>query len=165
VTTGDPTLHSRWRPLFLLLRRLDADIEELYVQAGFTGVSSRHVLPLVRLAHRGPLTIRGLAEECQVSHSAMSQTVAAMSRSGFVETQPDPSDGRARLVALTALGREVAALGEVEWRATEAVVAELEAETSSPLSEVVREIEAALERRDFGSRLHEQLGRARPGDA
>lgn len=160
MTTGDPTLHSRWRPLFLLLRRLDADIEQLYVEAGFTGVSSRHVLPLVRLVHRGPLTIRGLAEECQVSHSAMSQTVAAMSRSGFVATEPDPRDGRARLVVLTGLGLEVAALGEAEWRATEAVVAELEAATSSPLSEVVREIEAALEDRGFGARLRQQLGRA-----
>lgn len=154
----DPTLESRWRPLFRLLRRMDADIEQVYVDAGHAGVSARHVLPLVRLAHTGPLTIRALATECEVTHSAMSQTVAAMVRHDLVERLPDPDDRRAQRVSLTSRGREVAALGAEEWRATEAAVAELEAETDYPLSRVVHDLEQALTRRAFADRVRSHLG-------
>lgn len=159
MTDGDPTRESQWRPLFLLLRRMDAEIEQVYADAGHHDVSARHVLPLVRLDHTGPLTIRGLATECEVTHSAMSQTVAAMERIGLVERVEDPADGRARRVRLTDRGREVAVLGAAEWRATEAAVAELEAEAAYPLSRVVRDLETALEQRSFADRVRAHLHR------
>ncbi len=153
----DPTRESRWRPLFRLLRLMDTEIEQIYLDAGHEGISARHVLPLVRLAHTGPLTIRGLAAECEVTHSAMSQTVAVMARHDLVERVPDPDDGRAQRVRLTARGREVATLGAAEWRATEAAVAELEAETDYPLSRVVHDLEEALARRAFADRVRAHL--------
>lgn len=140
-----------------MLRRFDAEIEEVYVDAGLDGVSSRHVLPVVRLAHTGSLTIRDLARECGVTHSAMSQTVAAMTRTGLVATTAHPRDGRARLVGLTERGHAVAALGQAEWRATEAAIAELEAETDHPLSRAVADLEAALGAQSFGDRIRRHL--------
>lgn len=153
----DPTRESRWRPLFQLLRTMEAQIDQVYAESGLPEVSARHVLPLVRLAHVGPLTIRDLAAECEVTHSAMSQTVSTMARLGFVEATTDPEDRRARRVTLTDLGRRVVELGEAEWRATEAAVAELEGETSVALSAVVTEIEEALTRRPFVERIREHL--------
>jgi hypothetical protein len=44
-----------------------------------------------------------------------------------------------------------------EWRATEAAVAELEAEIPYPLSQVVADIERALKRRSFHDRIAENL--------
>ena len=160
----DPTRESRWRPLFRLLRSMEAQIDQVYAASGLPEVSARHVLPLVRLSHVGPLTIRDLAAECEVTHSAMSQTVAAMTRLGFVEATTDPGDRRARRVALSDLGRRVVALGEAEWRATEAAVAQLEGETSVALSAVVAEIEEALARRSFLERIQEHLEEPPPAD-
>jgi DNA-binding MarR family transcriptional regulator len=160
VPTTDPTEQNRWRPLWLLLRRLDEQIVQVYVDAGIADFRSRFTMPLVRLSRLGPMSIKALAAECEVTHSAMSQTVTAMRRAGLVESVPDPDDGRARLVELTDAAQQIVSLGEAEWAATEAVLAELEAETPYPMSQVVRDLETALERRSFAERLHDHLGRA-----
>jgi DNA-binding MarR family transcriptional regulator len=94
-----------------MLGRMDAEIEQVYAEAGFTGVRARFILPLVRLARLGPVSIKALAEECGVTHSAMSQTVAAMRTAGLVESVPDPADGRARLVSVSVAAAPVVALG------------------------------------------------------
>ena len=44
-----------------------------------------------------------------------------------------------------------------EWRATEAALAELEAEIPYPLSQAVTDIEHALERKSFHDRIAEKL--------
>jgi hypothetical protein len=44
-----------------------------------------------------------------------------------------------------------------EWRATEAVIAELEAEVPYPLNRVVADLEAALVRKSFHDRIAERL--------
>jgi hypothetical protein len=44
-----------------------------------------------------------------------------------------------------------------EWRATEAALAELEAETPYPLSQAVTDIEHALQRKSFHDRIAEKL--------
>jgi DNA-binding MarR family transcriptional regulator len=80
-----------------------------------------------------------------------------MRRAGLVDSVPDPADGRARLVELTAKAKRIVALGEAEWAATEAVLEELEAETPYPMSQVVRDLEAALDRRGFTERLRAHI--------
>jgi hypothetical protein len=44
-----------------------------------------------------------------------------------------------------------------EWRATEAAVAELDAEIPYPLAQVVRDLEEALRRKSFHDRIAEKL--------
>ena len=153
----DPTEQSLWRPLFRMLNQMDAEIEQIYTDAGFAGVRSRFILPLVRLSRLGPVSIKVLAAECGVTHSGMSQTVAAMRVAGLVETVADPADGRGKLVRLTEAAEPVVALGEAEWAATEAAVAELEAEVAHPLSRVVAELETRLGERPFGERVRSHL--------
>ena len=153
----DPTERSLWRPLHLLLAAMDRDIAQLYVERGVTGLRPRYVLPLVRLARRGPMTIRQLAESVGVTHSAMSQTVGAMRREGLVHSVPGGGDARTREVALTQQGRGLVPLMEAEWEATEQALADLEAELPYPMSQVVRDVQAALERRSFHDRIAEAL--------
>ena len=163
MPTPDPTEQNRWRPLWQLLRRLDDEIVQVYVDAGIPDFRSRFTMPLVRLSRLGPMGIKALAAECEVTHSAMSQTVSALRRAGLVESIPDPAAGRARLVELTGKAQRLIALGEAEWAATETVLAELEAETPYPMSQVVRDLEAALERRGFADRMRDHM--AQQGDA
>jgi DNA-binding MarR family transcriptional regulator len=148
---SDPTEESLWRPLRLLLARMDDDIARLY--AG-TDIKPTYVMELLRLHFRGPMTIRELADSVHRTHSALSQKVAAMKAAGLVEVTQG-ADARSKKVALTpaaAVDRLAA-----EWRATEAASAELEAELPYPLSRVVTDIEEALSRRSFHDRIAARL--------
>lgn len=156
MATGDPTEISVWRPLRILLRTTDQEIEKLYRERGLTDVRTRFTMPLIRLKHRGPMTIRELATSLDVTHSAMSQTVSALKRDGFVETTPG-KDGRTRAVTLTKKARELIPFLEAEWRATETAVQELEDELPYPMSRVVNDIEQALAKRPFRDRVAAHL--------
>lgn len=157
----DPTLESAIRPLKDLQAAMDADISRLYDERDVVGVRPRFSMALIRLRHRGPMTVKELAEQIDVTHSAMSQTVTAMRRDGLVETTPGP-DARTREVALTVKGRELVPFLEAEWRATERAFAELEADVPYPLTRVVDDMRAALQRRSFLDRIKDQLDRAAP---
>jgi DNA-binding MarR family transcriptional regulator len=154
--SGDPTLQSALRPLRELLAEMDGDIGRLYAARGVTGVRPRFSMALIRLHHLGPMTVKALAEQIDVTHSAMSQTVTAMRADGLVETATG-RDARTRDVALTDRGRALVPFLEAEWRATERAWAELEAELPYALTQVVEDISAALRRRSFLDRITHQL--------
>jgi DNA-binding MarR family transcriptional regulator len=98
------------------------------------------------------MTITELARSVERTHSAISQKVAAMREAGWVRTAAGP-DARSKEVALTARAGRIAGRLAAEWRATEAAVADLEAEIPYPLSRVVTDIEAALRRKSFHDRI------------
>jgi DNA-binding MarR family transcriptional regulator len=152
----DPTEQSRWRPLRLLLDAMDADIARLYAEARVDGLKPNWVMELLRLHARGPMTIAELARSVERTHSAMSQKVAAMRDAGWVRTSAGP-DARSKEVALTARAIGIAGRLAAEWRATEAAVADLEAEIPYPLSRVITDIEAALRHKSFHDRIAEKL--------
>jgi DNA-binding MarR family transcriptional regulator len=152
----DPTEHSRWRPLRLLLDAIDADIARVYREARIEGLKPSWVMELLRLHARGPTTIAELARSVERTHSAMSQKVAAMRAAGWVRTSAG-TDARTKKVTLTAKAARIAGLLAVEWRATEAAVAEIEAEIPYPLSRVVADLEEALRRKSFYHRITEKL--------
>jgi DNA-binding MarR family transcriptional regulator len=156
TATLDPTEQSRWRPFHLLVRQMDNDIGRIYEDREVAGITPRHVMPLIRLAHVGSMTIRELSSVLGVTHSAASQTVAALSSAGYVRSKRG-SDARTRTIALTARGRALIPLLEAEWRATEAAIAELEAEIPYPLSQAARDLEVALSRRSFYDRVSGHL--------
>jgi len=160
--TEDLLDSSHWRPLRLLQAEMDHDIASLYEEAGITGVRTRFVGPLIQLSRRESMTIQELAHAMEVTHSAMSQTVAAMRRAGLVEGAEGP-DGRTRRVRLTGRSRDLLPFLEAEWRATEASIRELDAEIPYPLSRVVDDLRAALAARPFRQRLQENLAKARAG--
>jgi DNA-binding MarR family transcriptional regulator len=154
--TDDPTQHSRWRPLRLLQAAMDADIARIYADAKLDGLRPSFVMELLRLHARGQMTITELAESVQVTHSAASQKIAAMRAAGLVRTSTG-TDARSKKVTLTARARRLAEKLAAEWRATEAAIADLEAEIPYPLSKVVGDIEEALRRKSFHDRIVEKL--------
>jgi DNA-binding MarR family transcriptional regulator len=153
---------SRWRPFRLLQEAMDRDVASLYDEAGIAGLRSRFVGPLIQLSRHEPMTIQELATSVEVTHSAMSQTAAAMRDAGLLDSA-ESSDGRTRRVQLSERGRELLPFLEAEWRATEATVRELEEEIPYPLSQVVKDIHAALATRSFRQRLNDNLAKALEG--
>jgi DNA-binding MarR family transcriptional regulator len=152
----DPTEHSRWRTLRLLQDAMDADIARLYTEARIDGLKTSFVMELIRLHIRGPMTITELAESVQRTHSAISQKVAAMRTAGLVKTTAGP-DARSKVVTLTARATDIVDRLMAEWRATEAAIAEIDAEIPYPLAQVVTDIQEALRRKSFHDRIAEKL--------
>jgi DNA-binding MarR family transcriptional regulator len=153
---SDPTGHSRWRPLRLLLEAMDADIARLYAEAQVKGLKPSWVMELLRLHAQGPMTIAELARSVGRTHSAMSQKVAAMRAAGWVRTSAG-TDARSKKVTLTAKASRIVGQLAAEWRATEAAIAEIEAEIPYPLSRAVTDIEEALRRKSFHDRIAGKL--------
>ncbi|MCX5095809.1 hypothetical protein OOK36_44755 [Streptomyces sp. NBC_00365] len=79
-----------------------------------------------------------------------------MRTAGWVQTVVG-DDARTRKVMLTDQTRRVVDRLAAEWRAAEAAVADLEAGIPYPLSQVVTDIERALERQSFHDRIAEKL--------
>lgn len=137
---------------------MDGEIEGLYVRRGIEGVRARFVRPLIRLAHEGPMTISALAQSLSGSHSATSQTVAAMKSSGFLTSEPG-ADGRTRVLSLTTRAREIVPLLEAEWRATATVVAGLDDELAGAVIALSRALNNSLADRSMSQRLEAELHR------
>jgi len=58
-----------------------------------------------RMLNAGPRTVSDLAGRLEVTKQGMAQIIEDMERRGYVVRRPDPEDGRARLVELSARGR------------------------------------------------------------
>jgi DNA-binding MarR family transcriptional regulator len=153
------TLGTRLRHL---LERLDGDVAAHEARLGLHDFRLRFA-PIVRaLAADGPSAIRDLARTVAVTHSAASQTVAEMQRRGLVSLQAGV-DARQRIVRLTPRAEALLPTIDAAWAATEAAAAELEAELSAPLGELLAEALRALERRPFGARIAEHAQRPTGG--
>jgi DNA-binding MarR family transcriptional regulator len=148
-------LPSLWRPVRALFSRVDDGIAEVYTALGIEGVRPRYSMALMFLED-GPLSIRELARETGVTHSAMSQTVSSMRDAGLIQSTPG-KDARSRMVELTPAGRAVVPTLRAEWAATEATLAELESEVPYAFSLAVADIQAALDRKSFAERMRDHL--------
>jgi DNA-binding MarR family transcriptional regulator len=71
-----------------------------------SGLPFSRVRALRRL-DAGPLTLRELAESLSTDAPAATVTVNDLEERGLVERRPHPTDGRTKLVSLTAAGRRV----------------------------------------------------------
>jgi DNA-binding MarR family transcriptional regulator len=141
-----------------VLETLDGAVADVYRDLGMPGFRPRYT-PIIRiLAADGPQSIRDLANATSVTHSAASQTVAALARDGFVELRPG-QDARQRIVHLTPTAQAVLPVLDREWTATTAAARELEAELPYPLSDLLTAIMAALTRRPMHERITSQLPR------
>ena len=90
--------------MFISYRAMDARVVAAMRAAGYDVTVAQ-----ARLAQRiadGGSRLTDLAEQAQVTKQTASLLVAALEREGIVERVPDPADGRARLIRLSARGRE-----------------------------------------------------------
>jgi DNA-binding MarR family transcriptional regulator len=135
-----------------LLELLDGDVAAVYADLGLPDVRPRFA-PVVRtLVQHGPRTIRELAAAIGVTHSAASQTVAEMARQDLVRLEPG-ADARQRIVHLTDRAQRLLPVIEAEMTATVRAAEALDAELPYPLSRLVEEAIATLERHPMRDRI------------
>jgi DNA-binding MarR family transcriptional regulator len=135
-----------------LFERMDADVGGALAELSLSGYRPRFS-PVVRiLAGSGPASVRQLAAATGVTHSAASQTVAAMVRAGWA-AQRVGADARERIVELTPRAHRALPAIRAEGEVTAAALAGLDAELPYPLSSFVTDLRAALERSSFRQRM------------
>ena len=134
-----------------LLDQIEADIGGALADLGLDGYRPRFS-PVVRALTAGPASVRDLAAATGVTHSAASQTVAAMVKAGWA-TQRVGTDARERIVELTDAAHAALPAIRAEWEVTAAAQSALDAELPYPLSDLVTDLRAALERTPFRARM------------
>ncbi|OCB59970.1 MarR family transcriptional regulator [Mycobacterium malmoense] len=103
-------LHPDWQPTVPALVNLVAAsgaprLRAAFATAGLDGIRPAQAVALVPLASGG-LHASDLADRLQVSRQAVAQAITGLERHGYVNRVPDPRDARARVVELTARGRQ-----------------------------------------------------------
>ena len=96
--------------MFVSYRSMDERVQRAMREAGYDVTVAQSRLAQ-RIADEGS-RLTELADRAQVTKQTASLLVAALEREGLVERVPDPSDGRARLIRLSARGREAARTGD-----------------------------------------------------
>lgn len=136
-----------------LLELLDGDLEDIYRHDGL-GYRPRYTPVMKALAPGKPLTIKDIAQQSSISHSAASQTVTKMVKAGLV-SQSSSGDGRERPVSLTRRGKRMIPLLKVRWQATQQAADELDEELETPLSSTLAAAISALMERSFQQRIED----------
>lgn len=138
-----------------LIELLDGGVEETYRDAGLA-YRPRYT-PVVRvLLTFGPSSIRAIADQGGMTHSAASQTVSHMSANGLLEISAG-EDARERVVALSPAAEAMVPALKRHWEATEAAVRALEVEIGAPLADIARDAIGALERKPLSNRIKDGL--------
>jgi DNA-binding MarR family transcriptional regulator len=95
-----------------------AELVERLAAAGYPDIP-RAAHPVFEHIDREGTRLTDLAARADMTHQSMGELVAALEQRGYVERRPDASDGRARLICLTAKGREMARVALREIAAIE----------------------------------------------
>ena len=90
--------------MFVSYRAMDERVRNAMRDAGYD-VTVAQARIAQRITEDGT-RLTELADRAQVTKQTASLLVAALEREGLVERVPDPDDGRARLIRLSARGRE-----------------------------------------------------------
>ena len=90
--------HELAAELRVLVGRLRRKLRE---QSGPGELNWPQVAVLGHLQRDGPATVTALAKAEGVRPQSMGATVATLEESGFVQSEPDPEDGRQKLYSLT----------------------------------------------------------------
>ena len=118
TTDGTPTA-----TLISLLRHtaqlMVAELVERLAAAGYADVpAAAH--PVFENIDREGTRLTELAARADMTHQSMGELIDTLEQRGYVERQADPTDGRARLVHLTARGKQMARVALREIAAIEA---------------------------------------------
>ena len=101
------------RPLADLLddcyRAMNAAIIQRLVASGHTAIRPAHAKVFEHIGEHGARVV-DMAEAAQITKQSMGELVGDLEAAGYVERIPDPADGRAKIVRLTAEGWDAVAI-------------------------------------------------------
>ena len=96
-----------------------AELVERLAAAGYTDIQTAAHTVFENIDRDGT-RLTELAARADMTHQSMGELVATLEERGYVVRRPDPTDGRARLVCLTAKGKQLTRIALHEIAAIEA---------------------------------------------
>lgn len=103
---------------------------------------------LETLVDQGPLRLGALAQRVFLDKSTTSRVVGALVRKGYVENEPDPSDGRATVLNATKRGRALCARINADLVAQQRLLLEdLDPAVRAGVVEVIRRLARSADAR------------------
>jgi DNA-binding MarR family transcriptional regulator len=140
------------------LRRLSEyflmEVNKVYEQAGIAFDASWFPVFYI-LSRQQNIPLIDIAEQLEVSHSAVSQLITSLKKKGLVKTAPCPDDGRRQLVMLSKKGEELLQQVQPVWEAITVAMKELTEENkqSRQLLEAVWQVESAVQSMPLSARI------------
>jgi DNA-binding MarR family transcriptional regulator len=126
--------------LFVANRALEQRAFDAVVAAGITDITLAQARVAARIGPDGT-RVSDLAEQARVTKQTAAFLVEQLERAGYVERVPDPTDGRARLVRLTAHAGPVVRAADAEVQRVLAEWAEhVGEERLDQLHEILRDL-------------------------
>jgi DNA-binding MarR family transcriptional regulator len=128
----------------------DAIREEIYDRlglSGYAGLRPTHSCVFGTIGQEGD-RLTALADRARMTKQAVGEVVSELEKLGYVERVPDPSDGRAKIIRLTARGEQAYAEGmaiidEIKARWSERYGAERVENLTALLAEIAADERAA----------------------
>lgn len=143
-----------------LVELLDGDVEAIYRERGLN-CRSRFTPVFRHLERHGPSSIRHIAEESGLTHSATSQTVTEMMKAGLAASARG-RDGRERIISLTPEGEALLPQLNQLWGAIWAAADELSRDVETPLAGLVKRTINEVKERPFLDRIRSNLAARTP---
>jgi ribosomal protein S18 acetylase RimI-like enzyme/predicted transcriptional regulator len=100
-----------------------------------------------------PLSISEIAGSLNISHPAVIQTTQMLIKKGLVRSFQDSQDRRIRRVAITGKGKELVNSLIPVWNDFETATLELFEKAGVDMLDIIRRIEAHLDKEDVGTRI------------
>lgn len=145
------------------LRRLSEyflmEVNKVYEQAGIAFDASWFPVFYI-LSEQKNIPLTDIAEQLEVSHSAVSQLITGLKKKGLVKTAPCPDDGRRQLVMLSKKGEELLEQVQPIWEAISAAMTELTASQkhTKVLLEGITQVENAVQEESLSKRIIDVMG-------
>lgn len=117
-------------------RALATEVGEALTERGFSEVRPGHLAVFLNIDRRAGTRLTELARRARMSKQGMMLLVDDLEERGYVRRVPDPDDGRAKVVRLTARGRRCAAEAR---RAVSAVESRARRQLGDRRFEILRE--------------------------
>ena len=138
-----------------LSHRIDHDANQIYQDQGIH-FEQRWFGILNQLALNETMSVTGLAHALQITHASISETRKSLENAKLIQSAPDPSDGRQRLLSLTGSGKKFFATLRPIWQAMEDSSKELNTEARDIISALDR-LSDVLEKKSLFERVTEKL--------
>jgi DNA-binding MarR family transcriptional regulator len=144
------------------LRRLSEyflmEVNKVYEQQGIPFDASWFPVFYLLSQHQ-PVSMIEIAEQLEISHSAVSQMITNLKKKGLVKTTPCKEDGRRQLVAFSKKGEEMLQQIRPVWAAITAAMDELVASNkqSQQVLAGIAQIEQSVQIKPLSERIKEQL--------
>jgi ribosomal protein S18 acetylase RimI-like enzyme/DNA-binding MarR family transcriptional regulator len=138
-----------------LYETLSADTDRLYSEQNLNFKVS-YFYVMYALSKNDSLPISAISTLAGFSHSAVSQTVKKLVTLGYVQFD-GAKDGRQKLVKLTPVGVSMLQSLSPLWKAFEAAMKEVLAESPNNFMMALTDVEAALEHKSFYDRARTQM--------